>query len=59
MQDACVINMCVNMRIMYVCNSQDLLQVSETKASAGRVTMLVSILLGTYRMHHWLASEPG
>jgi hypothetical protein len=52
MQDACVINMCVNMLIMYARNSQDLLQASETKASTGRVTMLVSILLGTHRMHH-------
>jgi len=39
--------------------SKDLLQAGETNGSAGRATMLVTVLLGTHRMHHWLASEPG
>jgi hypothetical protein len=32
--------------------SQDLLQAGETKDLAGGATMLVSVLLGTHRMHH-------
>jgi hypothetical protein len=32
--------------------SQDLVQAGETKDSAGSETMLVSVLLGTHRMHH-------
>ena len=39
--------------------SKDLLQAGETNSSAGRATMLVTVLLGTHRMHHWLALEPG
>jgi hypothetical protein len=33
-------------------DSQDLMQAGETKDSAGGETMLVSVLLGTHRMHH-------
>jgi hypothetical protein len=33
-------------------DSQDLVQAGETKDSAGDATMLVSVLLGTHRMHH-------
>jgi hypothetical protein len=33
-------------------DSHDLLQAGETKDSAGGATMLVSVLLGTHRMHH-------
>jgi hypothetical protein len=39
-------------------DSQDLLQAGETKDSAGGVTMLVSVLLGTHRMYYWPTSEP-
>ena len=40
-----LVNMLINI-------SQDLLQAGETNVSAGRETMLVSVLLGTHRMHH-------
>jgi hypothetical protein len=53
--NSCVINMCVISEYTdfeYACASQDLLQAGETKDSAGCVTMLVSVLLGTHRMHH-------
>ena len=59
MKDAYLISMhAINMR-MQINISQNLLQAGETNVSAGRATMLVSVLLGTHRMHHWLASEPG
>ena len=50
MQDACVISEYVDYG--YACISQDLLQAGETNVSTGRATMLVSVLLGTHRMHH-------
>ena len=46
------VDVCVNMRIMYACDSQDLLHAGETKDSTGRATMLVTVLLGTHHMHH-------
>ena len=36
---------------MWINISQDVLHADETNVSAGRVTMLVSVLLGTQRMH--------
>ena len=55
MQDACVIS-----EYAYAdYASRDLLQAGETNVLAGRVTKLVSVLLGTHHMHHWFASEPG
>ena len=60
MQDACVISMCVISEYAYAYYaSQDLLQAGETNVLAGRATMLLSVLLGTHRMHQELASEPG
>ena len=48
MQDACVIS-----EYAYAdYASQDLLQAGETNVSAGRTTMLMSVLLDTHRMHH-------
>ena len=59
MQDAYLISMrAINMH-MQINISQDLLQAGETNVLAGRATMLVSVLLGTHRMHRYLASEPG
>ena len=59
MQDALVISMCMISEYAYAdYASQDLLQAGETNISAGRATMLVSVLLGTHRMYHQLTSEP-
>ena len=44
---------------MWINISHDVLHVGETNVSAGRATMLVSVLLGTHRMHQELALEPG
>ena len=53
MQDACVISMCVISEYAYAdYASEGLLQASETNSLAGRATMLVTVLLGTHRMHH-------
>ena len=51
--------LCVRLVNMQINISQDLLQTGETNVSAGRATMLVTVLLGTHRMNHKLASEPG
>ena len=44
--------LCVRLVNMRINISQDLLQAGETNVLAGRATMLVSVLLGTHRMHH-------
>ena len=43
---------CVRLVNMLINISQDLLQAGETNVSAGRATMLVTVLLGTHYMHH-------
>ena len=43
---------CVRLVNMLTSISQDLLQAGETNVSAGHATMLVTVLLGTHRMHH-------
>ena len=53
MQDALVISMCMISEYAYAdYASQDLLLAGETNVLAGRVTILVSVLLGTHRMHN-------
>ena len=44
--------LCVRLVNMQISISQDLLQAGETNVSAGRATMLVTVLLGTHRIHH-------
>ena len=44
--------LCVRLVNMRISISQDLLQAGETNVSAGRATMLMTVLLGTHRMHH-------
>ena len=44
--------LCVRLVNMRISISQDLLQAGETNVSAGRATMLVTVLLGTHRTHH-------
>ena len=44
--------LCVRLVNMQINISQDLLQAGDTNVSAGRATMLMSVLLGTHRMHH-------
>ena len=45
-------DLCMRLVNMQINISHDLLQAGETNVSAGRATMLVSVLLGTHRMHH-------
>jgi len=48
-----VISMCVISEYAYAdYTSQELLQAGETNVSPSRATMLVSVLLGSHRMHH-------
>ena len=43
--------LCVRLVNMRISISQDLLQAGETNVSADHATMLVTVLLGTHRMH--------